>query len=234
MKFTDINIDNDIIIGPYANKKMALCSASKKPIRFQIPRMYMPFGLSGFTPEVGNTKWNIDFSMKGHDEDGNYVNKYFNFIRNFETKVVNNIVENSEQIFGVAMSENSIRSMLNSNIKETIGREPKFRVKVDVDSSDTIKPKIFDANEVDITDTAEKGLYSRHSGVAIVEPVSVYFLNKMFGITWKVVQMKIFEPQRLKGFHMITDDSDTVSGFQFQMDEIEYPKPMSGFQFKLD
>ena len=231
MKFTEVEINDDIVIGPYTNKKMSLCSASKKPIRFQIPRMYMPFGISGFTPDTGNTKWNIDFSMKGHDEPDNYVHRYFNFIRDIETKVITNVMENSECIFGKNMSEDSLRAMFNSNIKESVGREPKFRVKVDTDSSDMVKPKIFDANEVDISDVVEKGMYARQSAVAIVEPVSVYFLNRMFGITWKTVQLKVFEPQRLKGFHMNTDDA---GGNTTTMDEMEYPKSMSGFQFKID
>ena len=72
MKFTDLNPDEDLAFSVYANRKISL-SSKNKPVRFQIPRMYMPFGISGFTPEVGPTKWNVDFSMKGYDEDGNYV-----------------------------------------------------------------------------------------------------------------------------------------------------------------
>ena len=92
--------------------------------------------------------------------------------------------------------------MFNSNIKDS-GGEPKFRVKVDTDSDDNIKVPIFDSSNNEIGGEVEKGLYSRHSGVAIVEMNSVYFMNKMFGITWKLHQLKIYEPQRLKGFQFV-------------------------------
>mgnify|MGYP001170814929 FL=1 len=67
---------DDVEIPSYAGRKIALCSKEGKPLRVQFPRMYMPFGLSGFTPEVGPTKWSIDFAMKGYDEDGNFVKKF--------------------------------------------------------------------------------------------------------------------------------------------------------------
>ena len=57
----------------YDGRKISFSTNEGNPVRIQIPRMYMPFGISGFTPPVGNTKWNVDFSMKGYDEEGNYV-----------------------------------------------------------------------------------------------------------------------------------------------------------------
>ena len=202
MKFVDIDVDNDIEFGEFSNRKIPLCmSGSKKPIRFQIPRMYMPFGVSGFTPEVGPTKWNIDFSMKGFDEDNNYVKKFYDFLKKLEDRLVKHVMDSE---FGSQLNE----GMFNSNVKNGGDREPKFRIKVDVDMSGHVKPRVFDVNENDITSMAENGLYSRHSGVAIVELNSVYFLNKMFGFTWKLQQLKVYEPQRLKGFQFQVDDDD--------------------------
>lgn len=220
MRFTDINIRDDITKCEYYNKKIAISDKEGKPLRFQIPRMYMPFGLSGFTPEIGPTKWNIDFSMKGWDEEGNYIKKFYDFIKSVEDYFITHIEENSMEIFG---RENvNVRDLFNSNIKEdTSGREPKFRIKVDADQSNKIKPRFFDVNENDVTKTAEKGLYSKHSGVSLVELNSVYFLNKMCGFTWKLCQMKVYEPQRLKGFQFNieenNDDNVEVKGFQFKI-----------------
>lgn len=206
MRFVDIDVDNDIEFGEFSNRKIPLCmSGSKKPIRFQIPRMYMPFGVSGFVPEVGPTKWNVDFSMKGYDEDNNYVKKFYDFLKKLESRLIKHVMDSE---FGSQMNE----GMFNSNLKNGGDREPKFRVKVDVDMSGHIKPRIFDVNENDITSMAENGLYSRHSGVAIVELNSVYFLNRMFGFTWKLQQLKVYEPQRLKGFQFKMEDDDDFDG----------------------
>jgi hypothetical protein len=200
MKFTDFNEPD---FGDYASRKIVL-SKDGKPARFQIPRLYMPFGISGFTPDVGQKKWNIDFSLKGWDEDGGYVQKFYRFLVDLENSVVDHVHRNSDQIFGSPMSRDAVEAMFNSNIKYSEGREPKLRVKVDVDSDGMIKPKIFDANEVDITSEAEEKLHARQTGAAIVELNSIYFMNRRFGVTWKLHQLKVFEPQRLKGFQFIS------------------------------
>lgn len=190
-------------LSDYDNKKMSFSTTDGRPLRMQIPRMYMPFGLSGFTPEVGQTKWNIDFSMKGHDEEGNYVKYFYDTIRAIEEKVIQKVFEQSQEIFGEKKELSDIREMFNSNVKETPDREPKFRVKVDTNYEGRLKPLILDSEKNDIRRDAESGLYARNTGVAIVEVNSVYFLNKKFGITWKLHQLMTFEPQRLKGFQFV-------------------------------
>src|SRR6056300_1297622 len=169
---------DDIKIADYSNRKIVLSTQKGEPIRFQIPKMYMPFGISGFTPEIGNKKWNVDFSMRGFDESEGIIKKCYD----------------------------ELRPLFNSNIKETPGREPKFRVKVDTDFEGKIKPFIYDQEKKDIRCVAEDGLHSRTTGSAIVELNSVYFMNKKFGCTWKLYQMMVSDIQRLKGFQIMLDD----------------------------
>ena len=95
--------------------------------------------------------------------------------------------------------------MFNSNIKHSPDREPKFRVKVDTTSDGMIKPGVFNNEREHLKDAASDKLYARNSGVAIVEMASVYFLNKKFGVTWKLHQLVVHEPQQLKGFQFVLD-----------------------------
>ena len=194
MKFSDFDLKTNFKVGEYNSRKISLSTGDLKPIRFQIPRMYIPFGVSGFTPEVGTTKYNVDFSMKGWDEEDNYVNKFYKFVKEIETTIITKVVQNSETIFGSQLTIEEITNMFNSNIKEQEDREPKFRLKID-DST-----RVFDVADQDVTTELENGLYAKHSGIAMVELGSVYFLNRMFGVTWKMTQLKLYEPQRLKGF----------------------------------
>lgn len=193
-------VPSNLAIHGYKNRKIVLSTKEGTPLRVQLPRMYMPFGISGFTPEVGPTKYNIDFAIKGHDEDGSYTNKFYNAFREVENKIIQHVVENSHDIFDEIKDEDDIRQMFNSNIKESPGREPKFRVKVDTDISDQIKAQIFDSDRNIKRDQCTNGLYARNSGHPIVELTSVYFLNRMFGCTWKLHQLVVYEPQNLKGF----------------------------------
>ena len=121
---------DDIKIADYSNRKIVLSTQKGEPIRFQIPKMYMPFGISGFTPEIGNKKWNVDFSMRGFDESEGIIKKCYDVLRQIEDKIINNVAEQSEKIFGKKMTYDELRPLFNSNIKESSGREPKFRVKV--------------------------------------------------------------------------------------------------------
>jgi hypothetical protein len=223
MKFTEFSISDNLVFEKYASKRINIAG---EPVRFQIPRMYMPFGISGFVPSSGPTKWNIDFSMKGHDEDGNEVKTFYEFLTAIEHKVIEHIQVNSADIFGSRQTFADLQLKFNSNIKTTPGREPKFRVKVDTvfGKENEIKPCIFNATNVQVLDRAVSGLFSRHSGTAIVELGSVYFMNGKFGLTWRLHQLKVFEPQHLKGFQIEPEDeearasSDTgVKGFLFQI-----------------
>tara|TARA_B110000977_G_C11072559_1_gene490033 strand:+ start:2154 stop:2741 length:588 start_codon:yes stop_codon:yes gene_type:complete len=190
MKFGEISITDDIKILPYNNKKIVLVNKDDKPIRIQIPRMYMPFGISGFTPTGGGiTKWNIDFSVKDQES-------FYNFIQNVENHIIQGVHQQSLEIFNRNISIEELKTMFNSNMKEDPRGvwEPKFRVKID-DSC-----FIFNEHEQSMSQPYEDHLYARNTGVSIIEPVSIYFMQRKFGITWKTFQLKMYEPQQLKGF----------------------------------
>ena len=194
MKFTDIH---GISLSEYSNKSISLSNTEDgKPLKFQIPRMYMPFGVNGFVPPQGATRWNIDLAMKGYEEDGNYVKKFYDFVKKLENQIIEHVEVRSKEIFGKNISRDDLEKMFNSNIKESMSEyEPKFRVKIDD------KANIFDTSDTECTpNPLYDGAFKQHSGVILVELGNVYFINKMFGVTWKVSQMKIYEPQRLKGF----------------------------------
>ena len=190
-------------INEYNNRKIVLSTKQGTPMRIQLPRMYMPFGVSGFTPEVGQTKYNVDFAIKGYDEEDSYMKKFYESLRQLEDMIIDAVVEQSETIFGSTITKDELLPMFNSNVKETPGREPKFRIKVDTTLEDQIKANVFDAEKNPKKDDVTNGLYARNSGHAIVKLNSVYFLNRMFGCTWKLDQLIVYEPQNLKGFQFI-------------------------------
>lgn len=187
-------------IAEYNNRKIVLSTREGTPLRIQFPRLYMPFGVSGFEPPIGPTKYNVDLALKGYDEEGSYIKKFYESLKQIEDKIVDAVVEQSEKIFDKKMTKEEILPMFNSNIKESPDREPKFRVKVDTDHTNLIKAAVYDSNKNPIKTEVTNGLYARNSGHAIVELNSVYFLNKKFGCTWKLHQLVVYEPQNLKGF----------------------------------
>jgi hypothetical protein len=195
----DKAIEN-IQINEFNNRRIVISTKQGTPLRIQLPRMYMPFGVSGFVPEIGPTKYNIDFAIKGYDEEESYMKSFYDSLKSLENMVIDSVHKQSESIFGSTMTREELVPMFNSNMKESPGREPKFRVKVDTTMEDKIKANVFDADKNPTHDEIKNGLYSRNSGHAIVELGSVYFLNRKFGCTWKLHQLIVYEPQNLKGF----------------------------------
>ena len=198
----DAAIEN-LQINKYNNRKIVISTKQGTPFRVQLPRMYMPFGVSGFTPEVGPTKYNIDFAIKGWDEEESYMKKFYDSLRKLENTIIDAVVEQSDVIFGSTMTKEELLPMFNSNVKESPGREPKFRIKVDTNVEEQIKATVFDGDKNPKKDDVTNGLYARNSGHAIVKLNSVYFLNRKFGCTWKLNQLVVYEPQNLKGFQFI-------------------------------
>ena len=198
-----INAKETLKLTNYDGRKISLCTNEDKLMKIIFPRMYMPFGISGFTPEIGATKYNIDFAMNGWDEPDNFVKKFYECMREIEDKVIHAVSEQSAKIFNKYMTYEELKPMFNSNIKESPDREPKFRVKVDSTIDGKIKPHVYNEDKKPMVDDIKNGLYSRNSGTAIVEMNSVYFLNRKFGISWKLNSLVVYEPQRLKGFQFI-------------------------------
>jgi hypothetical protein len=219
MRFTSVNPATDVICGEYTNRFIKV-----EPLKFQIPRMYMPFGVSGFAPPYGPVKYNIDFSMKGWNEPDNYVKKFYDFLTQIENRVIADVEAMSEKIFGMYTSRDELVNLFNSNIKKSETYDPKFRVKV---SDSTL---FFDVGDSDITKPLEEGLYKKYSGAALIQFGNIYFFNKRFGITWTIEQIKVYEPQRLHGFNFSEDvEDDEDAG-----DEECRPPPtkkMTGFMF---
>lgn len=204
-KFTEFDPSTDVQYGEYSNKFISPADGID-PMQVQIPRLYMPFGLSGFEPDFGAKKWNIDFALKGWDQEDSPVKEFYHWIKRVEDAVLAHVSSLSKDIFnGQSKTVDELRGMFNSNLKESDGRyEPKFRVKVETYPDGNIKAPIFDENDVLAAGPGRQvsdKMYARESAIAIVELGSVYFMNKKLGMVWKLSQMKHYAPQRLKGFH---------------------------------
>lgn len=203
-RFTDIPIVS-IGTSDYTHKFMSFkINETAEPIRFQIPRLYLPFGISKYTPPVGQDRWTMDMNLTGWDKD-TYVGTFYNFIRDIENIVIDSVKDQSSSIFGSPVDRENIVKMFNSNIKISNGYDPKFRIKYLPHSTDIFN----DDGEYDVDFTLEDGVLAKYNVTCLVELTGIYFLNKMFGITWKLIQFKYStprieeEPSTLKGFHFL-------------------------------
>ena len=206
MKFTDFKPSDDMVFGEY-DRGIPLFDVNHKAIQIQIPRVYAPFGLSGFPNQYGPTKYNIDASLRGWNEEGSYMNKFYNFLKDIELTVVDHV--RALGTVGPRPEES-----FNSNLKMSERYDPKFRIKIDN------KTVFFDSANNNITpEELQEGLFRGRTFTAVVELKNVYFFNRRVGLTWTVVQAKMYDPPRLRDENTPPSDGveNKLSGFQFQV-----------------
>ena len=110
--------------------------------------------------------------------------------------------ENSMSWFKKSLDTSVIDELYRSTLKTQKNYAPIMKVKMPT-RHDVFLGDIFDQNKekVDIS-SIEKGC----SVQAIIECVGMYFVAREFGITWKVVQLKVYPPNKLTGYAFVDED----------------------------
>ena len=192
---------DDLLFQEYKNKRIVISTKDGRPLRFQTPKLYVPFGCTSFTPDIGDKKCSLDMSLNGWDEEGGFIQKFYRCLRKIEDQVIDNVYEQRQEIFNRDISRDELETMFNSNVREAMnGHAPKFRCKVDLNAQGQIKCDVFDAKKERLRDEITEGLYSKCTVKAICELASVYFMNRKFGCVWRLNQLMTFEIERPKGF----------------------------------
>ena len=207
MKFDQLKFE-DIEFGEF--KRGINLTVKGLPIQLQLPRLSVPFGLSGFPSQFGPTKYSIDTSLRGWNGESR-VKKFYEFLQNIEEHVIQYIISTGI----VPGGENEVRNCFNSNLKVSGSYDPKFRIKVDN------KTKFFSHTGEDITpEELSAGLFKGMSCTPIVELKGIYFFQKKVGLTWVITESKMFESTRVHGPQFTDEpsedgDSQKISGCLF-------------------
>ena len=181
-----------------------------KKIIMQIPELTTPFGLSEYTPDngVGQVKYSIDFSFKGHTENAR-IQSFMNKMRAIDEKMISLAVENSPTWFGKQMSKEVVEELYRPLVKESKQPEkyaPTIKLKIRTRPDSSMALEAFDENQQTFDMT---GFVPGTKAKCIVDFAPIWFVNKQFGLTLNILQMKITDlPQgKLNGF-AFQDDSD--------------------------
>lgn len=166
----------------------------------QTPRMALPFGVSVLDVNDGGQmrkKYSLDASFRGK-ESNPQLQQFWDFVKAFDDRVIEEAVKNSEAWFGKKMSEEVIREFYRGWRKEA--KDPKW--------ADTIKSKMqmrYDKLDVELFNETREHIQpdditTGSDTVQLVMCSSLWFVNKNFGPTFNLVQAKIYAPAQLKGY----------------------------------
>lgn len=174
-------------------------------IILQTPVMSSPFGVSTYDDASdGKRSYSLDASFKGFDTSAK-LNGFLTKCRAFDEMLIDVATENSKAWFGKDMSRDMVSVLFRKSIREPADPKyaPTLRLKI------TPSTEYYDEQQNRVTmDYIVKGTSFR----AIVELSSVFFVNKQFGVTWRIAQLAVTSrPDRLTGFAFQGDDDDAES-----------------------
>ena len=178
-------------------------------IIMQTPVVAAPFGLSTYTDDkTGAVKYSLDISFRGMEEDPK-IQLFHDKMNDFDNYLMSAAVTNSKEWFGKKQSkevvENFYRPLVKPS-KDPSKYAPTMKFKIMTKRDGSIDVDAFDSNrnKVNLQDVLAPGVKLQ----AIIEAGSVWFVNKtMFGISWKLVQVKVLPSDKIAGFSF-QEDSD--------------------------
>lgn len=188
-----------------------------KPLRLQVPKMSLPFGVS---PPYNNegTTYHVDFSFGG---DNPKVGMLLEKLREFDQLMVKTAVERSQEWFKKQKSQAVVEELYKSVVKESDKKDKngnpypaKLHVKLPRVEDDKFQGlTVYDQNQKALnvdTQNVMVEVPKMSQAKAIVQLSRVWFMaGGSFGLTANLVQMQVFKnSSRITSFAMQQDSDD--------------------------
>jgi hypothetical protein len=176
-------------------------------ITIQTPLLSAPFGISTFTDDkTGVTKHSLDISFKGMNEDPK-IAEFLEKMSSIDQYMITEGCNNSKDWFGKSMKVDVVEALYRPLVKPSKD-ESKYAptMKLKIPSKDgRLLVEAYDhtKNEFDLNSFVPGSRVQ-----AIIECSSIWFVNKQFGVSWRLVQVKVSKPDKLAGFSFVDDDDD--------------------------
>lgn len=195
--------------------KMIYLYHNKKPLVMQIPMMYAPYGMNQWPLDGPATKYNIDVSFQGHENDPN-ISSLLEVMCNFDSTIVQAGMTNSltwlkEKISNAEVMKAKYTPMVKYSKNEhgEISNKypPTFRFQIPFkDGQFMCDTYNLNKELMDLSDLVTK----RARVSALLQCNGIYVAGGKIGCTWKAIQMRIIPGSTPipKGYAFLEDDED--------------------------
>lgn len=176
-------------------------------IVMQIPKASIPFGVNSLTTEKGEERKSLDISFRGM-ENNKALQEFFEWVKDLDERNKNMAVQNSEVWLKKKMSYEVVSELYKPLVNDKSDKYPAtMRFKVPTNQMGEFTGDVFAPDRTKMTlDDVTKG--SEVSLIVEIQPM--WFVNKQFGITFRIAQMKLFKKQSLTEYAFRDDDDDDV------------------------
>jgi hypothetical protein len=223
-QFDEKNVNySDVRVNSFGGKSIYLnYLESKRSLVLQTPQMVMPYNVGEFQPldssgnPDGNKKYTMNLSFRSMEDDPK-VKLFYEKITALDDKLVTDAVKNSLPWFKANHKREVINALYSPTVKVSKDREtgeadgkypPTIKIKLPT-RDDKFMCEVYNSKreEVDLLETLGKGAQVK----ALIQCTGVWFAGGKFGLSWKVVQMKVVPSKKIKGYSFI-DESDDEDG----------------------
>lgn len=187
-------------------------AGGKERIVIQTPSMLMPFGVTPYqeTPGGDIQSYSVDVSFRTADVDPK-VAEFQQKIQTLDDVLISTATEHSQEWFGKKMTKDLVAEFYRKLINDKNPQYPPvLKVKVGVGLNGEPAAQFYDEsrNSVPISYLG-KGCTVK----LICEVGSVWFVNKTFGATFRLVQAAVVsKPRRIQGYAFQEDADALVDG----------------------
>lgn len=205
--------------------KTVYVSYDGKPMILQTPEMVAPFGLSKFETDKGVPKYSIDLSFKDREKRKGLQAFYDNMLK-LNDVMIQQGLENSMSWFRKKHNTTDVvEALFNPTIKFpkdkmtgeiTDKYPPTFKISLPVNKEGQFTCDVYNNNceLIDLKDIDVKGA----NVTAIIRCMGVWLAGGKFGITWKVVQLRVVQSNVIKGFAFKDIEDDKIVDEDFTGD----------------
>lgn len=193
--------------GQVVNLGAAGADGGTKRVMIQTPEVAVPFGVSPYMDNNGEVQsYSIDLSFRGADVDPRMAD-FQARMRRLDEVLLDTAVQRSKEWFGKAQSKDVVAEFLRKLVKDP--RDPKYaptmKVKVPIINGAPASLFYNENREPVGIDYVTKGSTVK----MILELSSVWFVNKTFGVTWKLMQaVVVTRAGGLDTYAFMADDDD--------------------------
>lgn len=158
-------------------------------VRFQTPVLTAPFGISSFDEQSGGKSYTLDGSFRGF-ENNKAIADFLAKMRSLDDRLLEVAAANSRDWFGKASSKEVLGELVRKLVREP--NDPKYaptiRFKISTGQTGAPATLFFDENKnpVDMN-----YLVKGSSFRALVEVSSIWFVQRSFGITLRLLQVAV-------------------------------------------
>lgn len=180
------------------------------PLIFQTPEMVAPFGVSKWDKENGGDKFSLNLSFKGK-ETREPLNKFFENLNALNETLIQGAKNNSEAWFGNVKSEIVLRELITPVIsysKEKDKYPPTIKANL-MQKNGNYDIEVYDENRNEIKYDGTMDLKNARI-TALIQCLGIWVIGSKFGITWKIVQMRVIPAKKLQGYAFKEIENDSA------------------------